>query len=221
MIKSKAEKEDFVKKNLGLVHSCAARMRGRGIEYEDLYGAGCVGLLKAIEGFDETRGLMFSTYAVPVILGEMRRLFRDGGAIKVSRGIKETSIKVTRERERLAKRLGRDPTVTELAEAVGIDTEQVVEAINVSHPPLSLTASEDEGGGQIDVAAPSYEEKICDEISLNSIISSLEENDQRLIKLRYYENKTQSQTAQALNMTQVQVSRREKKLIEKMRLLFK
>lgn len=217
MVKSPAEKEIFVKRNLGLVHSCANRLRGRGIEYDDLFGAGCVGLIKAIDGFDEGRGLMFSTYAVPVILGEIKRLFRDGGSVKVSRGLKETSLRVTRERERFMVREGREPALSELSELLSLDMETVVEALNVSQPTVSLTADEEDGGGQFDVAVEPSDDKICDTISLEEVIKRLEPKDRNLIVLRYFKNKTQTQTAQLLDMTQVQVSRREKKLLALLR----
>ena len=218
MVKSPVEKEEFVKNNLGLVHSCANRFRGRGIEYDDLYGAGCVGLIKAIDGFDENRGIMFSTYAVPVILGEIKRLFRDGGALKVSRSLKELSLKAVRAREMFMKQYSREPSVCELAQMLEVSVEDVVEALNVSVPPMSLTVDEDDGGGQLDVIVEDTDEQLCDRISLREVIRKLEEKDQALILLRYFKNKTQSETAKVLGMTQVQVSRREKKLLQKLRL---
>ena len=142
MNRSPAERDAFVAANLGLVHSLAHRMSGRGMEYEELYSAGCLGLVKAVEGFDESRGLKFSTYAVPVILGEMKRLFRDGGTVKVSRSLKEFSLKVARERDRLGTELGREPALSELAAALGESLEKVAEAVNVSLPALSLTQPE-------------------------------------------------------------------------------
>lgn len=217
MIKPPAEKEAFVKQNLGLVHSCANRFRGRGVEYDDLFGAGCVGLLKAIDGFDEKRGIMFSTYAVPVILGEIKRLFRDGGALKVSRSLKELSLKAVRERDSFMKQHFREPTVNELAALLDTGPEEVVEALNVSVPPMSLTAGEDEGGGQFDVAVEDEDAAICDVISLNEVVDTLPPMDRQLIRLRYYQSKTQTETARELGMTQVQVSRREKKLLLKLR----
>ena len=116
---------EFIQKNLGLVHSCAGRFTGRGIEYEELYSAGCLGLVKACDGFDPNRGVCFSTYAVPVILGEIKKLFRDGGTVKVSRSIKELGLKVTAERERLMKLTGAEPTVAQLAQNLGATPEQV------------------------------------------------------------------------------------------------
>lgn len=203
--------------NLGLVHLCANRFRGRGIEYDDLYSAGCIGLLKAAEAFDTERGVKFSTYAVPVILGEIKRLFRDGGAVKVSRSLKELSMKVTRERDELSKILGREPTISELSKKLGEEECVIAEALSVSMPPVSLTDNTDEGGGQIDIAMPSPEYEISDTLALHQVLEILEEKDRKLIFLRYYKNLTQSVTASKLGMTQVQVSRREKKLLQFMR----
>lgn len=204
--------------NLGLVHLCANRLKGRGIEYDDLYSAGCIGLLKAAEAFDCERGIKFSTYAVPVILGEIKRLFRDGGAVKVSRSLKELSLKAVREREELSKQLGREPTVSELSQKLGINETDTAEALAVSMPPVSLTDSSDEnGGGQIDIAVPSPDAEIGDSLALRQVIGLLEPKDRELIILRYYKGMTQSSAAQKLGMTQVQVSRREKKLLAFMR----
>lgn len=218
MIDCAADKrEQTISNNIGLVHSCAHRFKGRGIEYDDLFQAGCMGLCKATDAFDENRGVRFSTYAVPVILGEMRRLFRDGGSIKVSRSLKELSIKLGRERERLGNKLGRDPTISELSESMDLPEEQIVEAICAASPPLSLTQSEEDGGGQADVPIDSPEELLADIISLQQVVGSLEPRDRKLIVLRYFNNKTQTQTAEVLGMTQVQVSRREKKILTAMR----
>lgn len=203
--------------NLGLVHLCANRFRGRGIEYDDLYSAGCIGLLKAAEAFDCERGVKFSTYAVPVILGEIKRLFRDGGTVKVSRSLKELSMKAVRARDEMSKELGREPALSELAEKLGTDECAIAEALSVSMPPVSLTDSSEEGGGQIDVAVPSPDIEIGDTVALRQILEMMEPNDRELIFLRYYKNLTQSVTAKKLGMTQVQVSRREKKLLTFMR----
>lgn len=211
------KRDEVVENNLGLVHSCAHRFKGRGIEYDDLYQAGCMGLIKAADAFDYSRGVRFSTYAVPVILGEMRRLFRDGGTVKVSRTLKELSLKVTRERERFAQQTGREPTVGELADQMGLDPAEVSEALGASLPPVSLTEADDDGGGQYDIPVVSHEEEISDILSLKSVVSSLQPNDRRLIVLRYFCNKTQTETAQTLGMTQVQVSRREKKILSALR----
>ena len=206
-------RDEAINQNIGLVHSCANRFRGRGIEYDDLFQAGCMGLVKAFDAFDHDRGVKFSTYAVPVILGEIKRLFRDGGSIKVSRSLKELSLKVTKTRERLSLKLGEEPTIMQIASELGITLQEAAEALSASHLPLSLTEADEEGGGQIDVMIDSEEEKIVNRLSLTQIISKMDESDKKLIFLRYYKNKTQTETASELNMTQVQVSRREKKLL--------
>ena len=204
-------------KNLGLVHLCANRFRGKGIEYDDLYSAGCIGLLKAAEAFDSERGVKFSTYAVPVIFGEIKRLFRDGGTVKVSRSLKELSMKAVRKRDELSKQLGREPALSELSLALGEEEYAVAEALSVSMPPVSLTDSSEEGGGQIDIAVPSPEAEIGDTVALRQVMEKMEKKDRKLIYLRYYKGMTQTQTAKQLGMTQVQVSRREKKLLGFMR----
>ena len=206
-----------VEEHLGLVHACAHRFRGRGVEYEDLYGAGCIGLVKAAAAFDRNRGVKFSTYAVPVILGEIRRLFRDGGSVKVSRSLKELGLRVTRAREEILAKEGREPTVARLAALLGEKEEAVVEAISAGTPPVSLTESEEEGGGQMDLPVDSPEETITDLLSLDQAMDCLPPLDRQLIILRYFGGKTQTQTAQELGMTQVQVSRREKKILLAMR----
>ncbi|MBR4093441.1 MAG: sigma-70 family RNA polymerase sigma factor [Oscillospiraceae bacterium] len=207
----------FIEQNLGLVHLCANRFRGKGIEYEDMYSAGCIGLLKAAKAFDESRGVRFSTYAVPVILGEIKRLFRDGGTIKVSRSLKELSLKTVRLREKIIKETGKDPPVSELAEKLSTTPEMISEALCVSAPPVSLTADYDDNHSEIDIPVPSPDEEIGDFISLSQVMSELPSDDRKLIYMRYFENKTQSDTAKTLGMTQVQVSRREKKLLGQMR----
>ncbi|MGN0575944.1 MAG: sigma-70 family RNA polymerase sigma factor [Ruminococcus sp.] len=202
--------------NLGLVHLCANKFRGRGIEYEDLYSAGCIGLLKAVRAFDSSRGVKFSTYAVPVILGEIKRLFRDGGTVRVSRSLKELSLKIQRLCTEFRQLNGREPTVSELAQLSGADESDVSEALCVSQPVLSLTSGgEDEG--QIDIPSEAPDGEIVDILALRQIMSGLEENDRALLELRYFRGLTQTKTAQALGMTQVQVSRREKKLLSRMR----
>lgn len=211
-------REQFITDNLGLVHLCANRFRGRGIEYDDLYSAGCIGLLKAGKAFDTERGVRFSTYAVPVILGEIKRLFRDGGSVKVSRSVKELSLKATRMRENFVKIHGREPTVSELASRLEVSREAAVEALAVSLPPISLTVNRDEEeGGQIDLPVDAPDVEIGDLLSLRQVMGELPANDRKLIYLRYFAGKTQTETACCLGMTQVQVSRREKKLLGQMR----
>lgn len=211
------DREAMVEQNLGLVHACAHRFKGRGIEYDDLFQAGCMGLVKATDAFDTGRGVMFSTYAVPVILGEIRRLFRDGGTVKVSRSIKELGIKALRAKEKLGGQLGREPTIGEVAQVMDKPAEEVAEALAATTPPVSLTEGADEGGGQIDIPVDSPEERLADLLSLKQVLSTLEEHDRQIILLRYYQGQTQTQIAQVLGMTQVQVSRREKKILQHFR----
>lgn len=203
--------------NLGLVHLCANRFRGRGVEYDDLYSAGCIGLMKAVNAFDTKRGVRFSTYAVPVILGEIKRLFRDGGTVKVSRSMKELSMRVVRLRDELRMQSGKEPTVQQLAKEMGVEEAEIVQALCVSVPPVSLTDPGESGEGQLDIPVPPPDTEIGDVLALRQIMQTLSERDRMLLTMRYYQNKTQSQTAQALGMTQVQVSRREKKLLLTMR----
>ncbi|MCL2057177.1 MAG: sigma-70 family RNA polymerase sigma factor [Oscillospiraceae bacterium] len=219
MNSTKVENNSFVENNIGLVHSCAGKLKGRGIEYDDLFQAGCVGLVKAAKAFDHDRGVRFSTYAVPVILGEMRRLFRDGGTVKVSRTLKELSLKINRARERFSLDHGREPLVSEISEILGADQELVIEAIAAAAPPLSLTGSDEEGGAQIDLPVDSPEDMLSNLISLRQVLGQLEDKDRKLVYLRYFSGMTQVQAAAQLGMTQVQVSRREKKILQNLRAL--
>ena len=212
------ERAEFIEENLGLVHACAGRFRGRGMEYDDLYAAGCVGLIKAYDGFDESRGLCFSTYAVPVILGEIKKLFRDGGAVKVSRSLKELGMKAGVLRERFLKEFGREPSLGEMAQRLDVSKEQLAQAVNASLPTVSLTpVSDDEGGKEFDIPEESCEEHLTDLLSLKSVIGTLEKEERQLLYWRFLQNKTQSETAEKLGTTQVQVSRKERRMIEKMR----
>lgn len=201
--------------NLGLVHLCANRFRGKGIDYDDLYSAGCVGLLKAVKAFDCQRGVQFSTYAVPVILGEIKRLFRDGGTVHVSRTLRELSLRVQKLCEEYRAELGCEPAVSRIAELCGEPETAVAEALCVSQPVMSLTAGDEEL--QLDLPVESPEEGIVDCLALRQIMSGLSASDRGLLELRYFRGLTQAKTAAALGMTQVQVSRREKKLLTQMR----
>ena len=209
-------KKPLAEENLGLVHLCANRFRGRGIEYDDLYSAGCIGLLKAVRAFDPGRGVKFSTYAVPVILGEIKRLFRDGGAVRISRSLRELSMRLARLSEEFRQREMREPTIAELSELSGEGEADVSEALCVSQPLVSLTSGDD-GEGQTDIPTEAPDESITDLLALRQIMAQLEPNDRALLELRYFRGLTQTKTARALGMTQVQVSRREKKLLTRMR----
>lgn len=209
---------EFIQNNLGLVHACAGRFRNRGIEYEELYAAGCLGLVKACDGFDASRGLCFSTYAVPVILGEIKKLFRDGGTVKVSRSLKELGLRINAERERCLKRTGTEPSVTQLAETLDTTPEQVAMAIRASLPVLSLTPADSEDcGREWDVPVDSPEEMLSERISLDEVMDKLPPSDRLLIRLRFFGGRTQSETAKVLHTTQVQISRRERKILKWMR----
>lgn len=206
----------FIEDNLGLVHSCANRFRGRGVEYEDLFQAGCVGLVKAANGFDAERGFAFSTYAVPAILGEIKRIFRDGGTIKVGRAAKEKARQLLKIRDDLAAENGREPTIEEIAKIACMDTAETSLLICASLPLQSLTVGED-GESQADIPVDSPEESITDRIALQEAMRHLEDWERELIRLRYYAGKTQSVVAQQLGMSQVQVSRKEKAILKKLR----
>lgn len=217
MLKSSDQRDAFIKDNLGLVHSICKHFTGRGIEYDDLYQAGCIGLVKATDAFEEERGLMFSTYAVPVIMGEVRRLFRDGGAVKVSRSVKELSLKINREKQHLEQKLHREPTVSELAVALNVTKEDISEAICATQPTVSLTYEDDDGIRETDLPTTNSEEEISIRIDLEKAFQKLDENERAILKCRYYKYMTQSSTAKMLNMTQVQISRAEKKILQKLR----
>lgn len=201
--------------NFGLVHACANKFRGRGVDYEDLFQAGCVGLVKAAAGFDETLGFQFSTYAVPAILGEIRRIFRDGGSVKIGRAAKEKARLLLAAKDELASETGREPTVAEIAAKTGIDPAEAASLISASLPVLSLTDENDDGQTDIPVAAP--DEKLTERIDLNNAMMCIPENEREIIKLRYYMGLTQTVTAQMLGMSQVQVSRKEKAILQKLR----
>ncbi len=209
------ERDEFIESNLPLVHSLANRFRGRGIEYEELFAAGSMGLVKAYDNFDHSRGLCFSTYAVPVILGEIKRLFRDGGAVKVSRSLKDLSLKAAKVRDKLVAE-GKQPRVSDIAESLGVSAEAAAEAITAGIPPLSLSPANDDEA-PLELPTTPGEEKRIDRLALHQCIAELDSADRRLILLRYDKQLTQCQTAALLGMTQVQVSRRERKILSAMR----
>ena len=184
------------------------------MDYDDLYSAGCMGLVKACDNFDEDRGVCFSTYAVPVIIGEIKKLFRDGGTVKVSRSLKELGMRIQAAREHHMKLCGAEPTLSQLAEELDEPVENITLAIQAAQPAMSLTPENSEDGErQLDIPVESPEEALAERISLEEVIRSLPEQDRQLIRLRFYGNKTQSETAKALHTTQVQISRRERKIL--------
>ncbi len=199
--------------NLGLVRLCAQRFVGRGIEYDDLYSAGCMGLVKASKSFDQTRGIRFSTYAVPVILGEIKRLFRDGGSVKISRIIKQRSAQIAKATQEFAQANGVQPTVSQLEELTGLSQAEICEAIASANPTVSLTAEQDGEDVQTALPTPPPDDEIINNLAISQAVKALPQQDQALIYCRFYKNLTQSQTAKALGTTQVQISRREKKIL--------
>lgn len=213
------EREERVTSNLNLVHTCANRFRGRGVDYEDLFQAGCVGLIKSVDGFDESLGFKFSTYAVPVIIGEIRRIFRDGGLLKVGRTLKDKARGLESVSRELSATLGREPTVSELAAHVGMSVEDVAFTLGAIQPVSSLTVGEDSDEKQLDLPSPSPESEVGDAIAIRQLVSQLPEQEQALVTLRYFKGYTQQRTADVLGMTQVQVSRAEKKVLVHLRSL--
>lgn len=210
------EREEKISKNLGLVHSIANRFRGRGVDYEDLFQNGCVGLIKAVDNFDESKGFAFSTYAVPVIMGEIKRIFRDGGAIKVSRALKDKAIKAQAIREKFMARELREPTVSELSKLLDTTPEETAEILNVISPMLSLNSGGDDGDECIDVPVDESEQ-LFDRLSVSQLMSHLNDTERQIIDMRYYKGLTQSTVAKALGVSQVQISRKEKSILKKLR----
>lgn len=208
-------RDELITSNLGLVGSCASRFLGKGIEYEDLYSAGCIGLIHAADRFDESLGFAFSTYAVPAILGEIKRIFRDEGSVKISRSLKEKARVLRLAAEKFEKENGTEPTVSELSKILGIDDAETAELLCVAYPVVSLT----EGDGEKQTDIPDFDMYSCidNKISVQKALDTLPENDKKLIYLRYFDELTQSKTAQKLGISQVQVSRREKVILKQLR----
>ena len=208
-------RDELIEGNLGLVYSCAKKLSGRGVEYEELVSSGYLGLIKAAERFDGSLGFRFSTFALPSILGEMKRIFRDGGLVKVSRSLRELSLKAQRAAEEFRRREGEEPTLSELSKLLGVSQEQTSEALSASVIPKSLSSEED--GAELDVLVASSEESITEKMTLHQIIDELSKEERELILLRYFKGKTQTEVAKALGISQVQVSRKEKKILLSMR----
>lgn len=209
-------RNSIIENNIGLVHSIARRFKGRGVEYDDLFQCGCVGLIKAVDNFDETLGYKFSTYAVPVIMGEIKRLFRDGGAVKVSRSLKEKSLKAQAVREQFINLELREPTVSEFAELLGCDISETAEILNVINPIISINQFGEDGSEDFDIPVDDSD-KLFDRLSVNQVLQTLTEQERRIVDYRFYKGKTQSETASLLGISQVQVSRKEKALLLKLR----
>lgn len=234
----KEAREVLIEKNLGLVHHIVRRFTGRGYDAEDLFQIGTIGLMKAIDKFDVGLGLQFSTYAVPMIMGEIKRFLRDDGPIKVSRTIKENGLKVKLARQRLQAATGREPTLKEIENETGLSSEDVVVALEASIEVESIYSAvyQDDGSevylvdkvvrgscGSVGSSTAFYEgediekEKLLDHMLLEQLLETLPHDERRLIVLRYFHNKTQTEVAEIMGISQVQVSRQEKKILLRLR----
>ncbi|MGN0521345.1 MAG: sigma-70 family RNA polymerase sigma factor [Eubacterium sp.] len=211
-------RDKMITDNIGLVHSIANRFRGRGTDYEDLFQSGCIGLIKAVDNFDESRGFAFSTYAVPVIMGEIRRIFRDGGSIKVSRSLKEKAIKAQALREKFINKELREPTISELSELLDCQPEETAEILNIINPVISLNSFGEDGDDTIDIPVDESEQ-LFDRLSVFQLMKHLDDTEKSIIDMRYYKGYTQAKTAKALGVSQVQISRKEKAILQKLRAL--
>lgn len=226
----KQARELLVEENMGLVRSVAGKFAAMGQEYDDMAQLGAIGLLKCIDRFDLSQEVKFSTYAVPMIIGEIRRFLRDDGIIKVSRTLKENNYKIKRASSELSSKLGREATIDEISEKTGISPEDIILAREADIETVSIyqTAGEDDGNDNYILDRLSEKDLCCqpdgtpedtektvivNKIFLNKILSELSDRERKLIMLRYYDEKTQSETAEQLGMTQVQVSRLEKKIL--------
>ena len=207
--------ESLVEENTGLIWSVAKRFMGRGCEADDLYQLGCVGFLKAVEGFDLEYGTQFSTYAVPKIAGEIRRFLRDDGAVKVSRGLKEQAATIKVTRSRLTSALGREPTIQEISRQTGFTPEEIAMAETATAATESIQRQTGEEGFSLEniLTDTESEERMVEKIALKQAISRLPEREQMVIKLRYFHSLTQERVARVLSVSQVQVSRIEKKAL--------
>lgn len=209
----------MVEENTGLIWSVARRYFGRGTDPEDLYQLGCVGFLKAIEGFDESYGTRFSTYAVPKISGEIRRFLRDDGAVKVSRSLKEQAFAIRAARQRLEQQLGRPPRLSELAAETGLSPEDVAAAEIATGPTESLQQENGEDGFTLEqiLSEGSPEERLVEHLSLRQAVDSLPERERMTLYLRYWHGMTQAAASRVLGVSQVQVSRLERRAVERLR----
>ena len=213
--------ELLVEENSGLIWAVTRRFLGRGTEAEDLYQLGCLGFLKAEEGFDLSFGTQFSTYAVPKIAGEIRRFLRDDGAIKVSRGIKEQAAVIRTIRNQLTSALGREPTVGEISRQTGFTPEEIALAETATAATESIQRESGEEGFSLEqvLTDTESEEKMVEKIALRQAISALADREATVIRLRYFHGLTQQRVAKVLEVSQVQVSRIEKKALAQLRLL--
>ncbi len=217
-------KSVLVENNSPLIKSILRRYKNKGVEYDDLYQLGCIGLLKAIKNFSTEFGVKFSTYAVPMIMGEIKRYLRDDGYIKVSRTTKTLSCKIAYYIDSVKNSEGRSPSVDEIAERFGIEPQEVVFTIDSSKMPVSIYDKGDDEQGQAifeKLTDGDQTDSTIEKMLIKESISKLDEREKKIVLLRYYKDKTQSEVAKVLNVSQVQVSRLETKIIEKLRESFK
>lgn len=217
--------DKLISQNMGLVKNVAKRFIGRNTEYEDLVQIGTIGMLKAAKSFNLEFGTAFSTYAVPLIIGEIRRFLRDDGMIKVSRDLRKKGTVIMKAKEDFTKLYGKEPKISELAEACGMSTEEIAYALDAVCPIYSLqeTLGNDEDGATLEALTPANEniiEEMTDKLALAEAISKLDQRSRQIIQLRFYKDLSQQQTAEILGITQVKVSREEKKIFEFLRKQF-
>ena len=211
--------ERVISENSGLIWSVVRRYYGRGVEPDDLYQLGCMGFLKAVQGFDTSYGTQFSTYAVPKIAGEIRRFLRDDGAVKVSRGLREQAASIFATREKLRLSLGREPSISEVAKETGFTAEEIAEADLTSAAPESLQQELGDGLTLESILSDTQtEETLLEHIALRQAVDELPEKEKMTILLRFFKGLTQEQTARILSVSQVQVSRLERRALDKLRL---
>ena len=224
----KKARDKVISDNLGLVHAIVRRFEQRGHDREELFQVGCIGLIKAVSHFDLSLNLAFSTYAVPLIMGEIRRFLRDDGMVKVSRSLKENGYKIGKAKEMLTKELGREPTLMEIAVITELSKEEIIMALEANYRVESIYQPVAGSDGEEMLLIDQIKNKtgedgmpetetVLNELLVGQLLDSLDETEKKLIRLRYYENKTQCDVAKILSVTQVQVSRMEKKILRKMR----
>ena len=214
--------EELVVENSALIWSIARRYFGRGVDPDDLYQLGCVGFLKAVQGFDASYGTQFSTYAVPKIAGEIRRFLRDDGSVKVSRGMKERAVLIKQTRQRLMYELGREPTVTELADELDLTAEEIATAEVATSAAESIHRESGEEGFTLEdvLCTDGMEERIIEHLSLRDALMKLPERERMILDLRYFRGLTQDKVAKIVGVSQVQISRIEKKALQTLRCCF-
>jgi RNA polymerase sporulation-specific sigma factor len=214
-------RDEIIQKNMRLVWSVVQRFLNRGYEPDDLFQIGCIGLLKSVEKFDLSYDVKFSTYAVPMIIGEIQRFIRDDGTVKVSRSLKETGNKIRKAKDEMSKKYGRAPTVTEIADYLNLSPEDVILAQEASRSPTSIHETVYENDGDpitlLDQIADQNETSWFDKIALKKAMEELDERERLIVYLRYYKDQTQSEVASRLGISQVQVSRLEKKILQQMK----